>query len=102
MSGGHFNYVNDYLQSELFGYKDRPTNVLEDREISELVWDVLQLIHTFDWYKSGDTGKETYMVAKEKFKKKWFDDRGDRVQRVVDTALQEVREELYETFNLKT
>lgn len=101
MSGGHFNYVDSRLKDEIFGWGDNPTNVFEDLEISELVWDILNLIHDFDWYKSGDTSKETYLRAKADFKKKWMDNRGVRVRRIVDEALQRTKDELYETFNIK-
>ena len=65
---------------------------------SELVWDVLDLIHDYDWYASGDTCKETYLKKKDAFKKKWFCNRGVRVRRIVDDALKQAKEELYETF----
>ena len=72
MSGGRFDYKDSELKSEIYGWTDEPENVFEDMEISELVWDVLDLIHDFDWYASGDTCKETYLKAKAEFKKKWF------------------------------
>lgn len=100
MSGGRFDYVDSRLKNEIFGWTDEPRNVFEDREISELVWDVLDLIHDFDWYASGDTCKETYLKAKEAFKKKWFSNRGVRVRRIVDDALKQCKDELYETFAL--
>ena len=101
MSGGRFNYFNDNLKCEIFGWADKPSNVFEDREISELVWDVLNLIHEYDWYASADTDKETYLKAKAEFKKKWFSNRGVRVRRIVDEALKQCKEELYETFGLE-
>lgn len=101
MSGGHFGYVDSQLKNEIFGYVDCPTNVFEDREISELVWDVLDLIHAYDWYASGDTCKETYLKARTEFKQKWMGNRGVRVKRIVDEAIQRTKDELYETFNLK-
>ena len=100
MSGGRFDYVDSRLKDEIFGWCDKPSNVFEDREFSELVWDVLDLIHDYDWYASGDTCKETYLIAKENFKKKWFSNRGVRVRRIVDEALKECKEELYKTFGL--
>lgn len=100
MSGGHFEYKDRNLMWEIFP-DDVPTNEFEDREISELVWDVLNLIHDFDWYKCGDTGKETYLEAKAKFKKKWFSNRGVRVRRIVDDAVKELKDELYETFDVE-
>lgn len=101
MSGGRFCYIDGQLKSEIFGWTDKPSNVFEDREISELVWDVLDLIHAFDWYASGDTRKETYLKAKAEFKKNWLDNRGVRVRHIVDEALKQARDELYETFGLE-
>ena len=101
MSGGRFDYVDSRLKNEIFGWADQPSNVFEDREISELVWDVLDLIHEYDWYVSGDTSKETYLKAKAKFKKKWFSNRGVRVRGIVDAALEQCKDELYETFGFE-
>ena len=99
MSGGRFDHKDISLKSEIYGWTDEPSNVFEDREISELVWDVLDLIHDFDWYASGDTCKETYLKSKAEFKKKWFSNRGVRVRRIVDDAIQQCKNELYETFD---
>ena len=102
MSGGHFGYLEGSLQNEMFGWTGTWHNVMEDREISELVWDVLNLIHDYDWYRSGDTSEETYLKAKDKFKKKWFGgNRGVRVRKIVDDALAEAKAELYKTFGLE-
>ena len=101
MSGGHFDYLDGRLKDEIFGYEDKVKNVFEDREISELVFDVLDLIHEFDWYCSCDTSKETYLKAKAKFKRKWFSNRGVRIKRTIDTAIDEVRAELYETYGIE-
>ena len=101
MSGGRFDYVDRRLKEEIFGWTDKPCNVFEDMEISELVWDVLNLIHDYDWYKSGDTCKETYLKAKTEFKEKWMGNHGARVRRIVDEALKQCKDELYETFRLE-
>lgn len=98
MSGGHFGYMDSNLKSEIFGWTDKPHNAFEDMEISQLVWDVLNLIHAYDWYKSGDTCKETYLKAKKDFKRKWFSNRGVRIRQIVDDALGRCKNELYETF----
>lgn len=97
MSGGRFNYYNDYLKSEMFGYGgDKPINVMEDDEISELVWDVLNLIHDLDYYQSGDTCRETYIESKKEFKKKWFGNRSERLEQIVDKKIEQLREEVKE------
>lgn len=101
MSGGQFDYIDGRLKSEIFGYGDTLRNALEDREISELTWDLLDLLHEFDWYKSGDTGEEDYLKAKVEFKKKWLGNRGVRVKRIVDAAIEDVRKELYKTYGLE-
>lgn len=101
MSGGHFEYIDAQLKNEIFGWESKPSNVFGDAEISELVWDVLELIHHFDWYKSGDTRKETYLKHKADFKKKWMGNRGVRVRRIVDDAIARTKEELYETFSIE-
>jgi hypothetical protein len=72
MSGGHFNYQDKQLKNDMFGYDHEYKNPLEDKEISNIVYDVLTLLHDFDWYKSGDTNEETYLKCKENFKKKWL------------------------------
>lgn len=102
MSGGHFEYLDSRLKDEIFGWTNKPTNVLEDRELSELVWDVLDLLHEFDWYYSGDTSKEKYLEAKAKFKKKWLGgNRGVRIKRTIDAAIDEAKTELYETYGIE-
>ena len=72
MSGGHFNYKDSDLKNEIFDWEDKVSNQFQDPEISELIFDVLDLIHDYDWYISGDTGREDYLKAKATFKKKWL------------------------------
>lgn len=101
MSGGRFNYADSQLKNEIFGWmEDKPHNVFEDKEISELVWDVLDLIHEYDWYASGDNCKDTYLKAKAEFKKKWFGNSEVRVCNIVDAAINDCKTELYETFGI--
>ena len=99
MSGGRFDYIDRSLKSEIFGRTDTPSNVFEDKEISALVWDVLDLIHEYDWYASGDTCEETYLKAKAAFKEKWLNgNRDGRIRRIVDETLKQTKDELYKTF----
>lgn len=96
MSGGRFNYMDSTLKSEIFGWGDNPINVFEDREISLLVWDVLELIHDWDWYASGDTGEGAWLEAKNAFKKKWFTTpRRDRLKKIIDETAEEYKQEMY-------
>lgn len=96
MSGGYFQYEDRHLKYQIFPH-DKLTNELEDREISEIVWDVLELLHEFDYYKKGDSDEEDYIKAKNEFKKKWFeDDRSIRCKRYID----DMKKELYATFGI--
>ena len=87
MSGGLYAYQNDSLCDEVTGvYPDygldtdehrekaiaaRILNKLEDKQISEIAYDVFCLIHSYDWYFCGDTCRDDYMADVKAFKKKW-------------------------------
>ena len=96
MSGGRFNYADCNLKSEMFGWVDEPYNVMEDDEISELVWDVLELIRVFDYYRCSDTDRDTYIKRKNEFKKKWFGNRKIRLEQIVDKKIEQLKEEVKE------
>ena len=116
MSGGHFNYQNDRLCEEIYGYdiypnygergaslsaKARRKNPLKDYVISELIFDVFCLLHSFDWYESGDTCEETYREDVKRFKDKWLATQPSaRVKEIVDDEIIRLREELYKSFNI--
>ena len=101
MSGGRFDYLDLSLKNEIFGWNEKCYNVLEDVELSELVWDVLDLLHDYDWYISGDTEEDTWLKAKSEFKKKWFEvERKDIIKREIDNSLENCKEELYKTYDI--
>ncbi len=91
MSGGKFDYKNDSLSNELFGWdvsthygigesklynefvaQARRTNPMRDRVLSELVYDVFCLLNSLDYWLSGDTSESQYRDDVKKFKKKWL------------------------------
>ena len=109
MSGGHWDYKNDELYHEIFGWEfdfhsktyerrvmmARNKNPLEDKELSELVMDVFSLLHSYDWYASGDTDQPSYMNDVMRFKKKWLEcSFDDRVKREIQKTLREGEAEL--------
>ena len=115
MSGGRFNYTNDSLSSEMFNYlstsygqsefdladQARRINPLKDRQVSELCWDLLCLIHSFDWMISGDTGEESYAEDLRYFKKKWLKTPPEElVKREVDKTIAELKADLYDEFGI--
>ena len=97
MSGGHFSYQDKSLKIDMFGYDHEYKNPLEDREISNLVYDVLTLLHVFDYYKSGDTGEENYLTEKDKFRNKWLRNKNyqkEVLEQIINDTLQDTKDEL--------
>lgn len=118
MSGGRFDYRNDYVCEDIFGVYPsyglgnkemddgrrlaRRRNPFENTMISELVFDVFCLIHSLDWYKSGDTGEDTYLEDVEYFSKKWLHrDYIDLAKTEVEKSIEELRGTLFKTFCLQ-
>lgn len=102
MSGGYFDHLDGQLKTEIFSYTDSPRNAFEDLEISELTWDLLNLIHAYDLYVCGDTERDRYLKAKAAFKSKWLNSSTEtRIKRIIDKALDELRRELYETYDIE-
>lgn len=118
MSGGRFNYEQRNLGYEMYPYSSvdyglgdrdyfcsvklaRKHNPMEDRQLSELVFDALCLVHSLDWYLSGDTGEETYRKDVRFFKAKWLKATADDLTKTeIDKSIDELRDELYQTFCL--
>lgn len=116
MSGGHWEYTNDGLARMIFGwtvdvnYGEKGfsqskiaarIDPLEDREMSEMLWDMLCVLHSFDWYKSDDTSEDTYREDVKRFKEKWLNVTAEeRVRRAVEDGCQELRNEIYRMFGV--
>ena len=116
MSGGHFEYLDQQLAREMFGWnidicygergfskvnKAGAINPLQDREISKLTWDLLCLIYSFDYYICGDTREETYLEDLKYFKDKWLKPgRKETAKRLVDEECNELRKELYKELGI--
>lgn len=122
MSGGRWNYEQCNLGYEMFpgcdvcyGLGDdskskysnytssvkraRKLDPMEDKQISELVFDVLCLIYSADWYKSGDTGEDFYRNDLEFFKQKWLKAKpDDTIKSEIDKTIVEAKDELYRSF----
>lgn len=81
MSGGCYGYHDISLKNEI-GSDD-----FEDIEVHDLVMDVLDLIHDYDWYQECDTSREDYLKAKDEFKKKWFHNPDRRLKMMFSTII---------------
>lgn len=114
MSGGVWNYANDTLAGDIFGWgldidyglnreehkisamQARKADPLEDKELSELVFDVFCLLHSYDWYTSADTGEATYRADVKAFKDKWLKRSGaQRIKDEIEKTLFEANNSLY-------
>ena len=117
MSGGHFSYINDQACNEIYGWQlsanygergfsqspaARRIDPFEDRVMSELVFDVFCVLHSYDWYAFGDTGEATYREDVQRFKDKWLKPmRGKRAKEIVDAELADARAKLYRAFGVQ-
>ena len=88
MSGGSHNYIAYTINGELFEDRiethytnvcdaknariARNLNPMHDRELSELMADVMCLLHALEWYDSCDIGEESYKKYVNKFNEKWM------------------------------
>lgn len=92
MSGGAFEYKDSSLMDELYpnsyNYKNSSDieNVFEDKEVSELMYDALSLIHDLDYYLSGDTSKDDYNKKLNFFKDKWMNNQNNNKNTIVISA----------------
>ena len=87
MSGGSLDYYPRRLSEDLFGWhmnldygedgwkqaeQARRINPLGNHEISEMCWDMLCLLHSYEWHSSGDTCEAQYLEDLDHFKEKWL------------------------------
>lgn len=88
MSGGSLNYLASTMCDSLFDYgvdRDykkicdknnakiaRKLNPLHDKELSELMADVICLLYALEWYGDCDIEDKTYKECVKKFKSKWM------------------------------
>lgn len=104
MSRGYWDYNNQSLQDEIFGWgaeANSVPNIFEDKEISEIIFDMFQLLYAFDSYKSGDWSESDWLGQKGNFKNKWFGKTEDeRVKRIVESALADAKDEIFKTFGI--
>lgn len=88
MSGGSMNYIYRRFEDA--------SNYMNDKEIKELLKDLGELFHDYEWWDSGDISKSAYIETLEEFKAKWFgkDKKSERVKKYVAESLDELKEEI--------
>lgn len=88
MSGGSLSYFYSSLGEHIGDFGDR--------ELDDLVRDLVKLFHDREWYLSGDTGEGSWRESRDKFKAKWFAELGrkDRIEKY----LKQLSSELFDSF----
>lgn len=88
MSGGSMNYIYRRVEDA--------SDYIDDREIKDLLNDLAELLHDYEWWDSGDYSKSTYIETLDKFKAKWFgkDKKSERVKKYVAESLDKLKEEI--------
>lgn len=121
MSGGRFNYDNDQAGTSIFGWnvnidyglgdrkyymesvkEARQQNPFQDKQLSEMAYDLFCLLHSLDWYLPGDIGEDTYQKDRAFFKKKWLKPTAsDLAAAEIEKSICECRAELLNTLLVK-
>lgn len=95
MSGGSHNYAYCQIDEYFVGH-------MHDRELDDLMKDVSKLMHDLEWFDSGDYGPDGYFDTVKAFKRKWFEQpRKDRLRKLIDKSVEELRGELYQMIGVK-
>lgn len=95
MSGGHFDCDYDY-----FKMHDWAKRIQQDGNplFADLLRDVGNLLHSYDWWKSGDTSREDWLKDWKAFLNKWT---GSSVKDLSDKQIEDyVRYMVYESFGV--
>ena len=89
MSGGHFDYVDKKLYN-------RSEQVRQDGNplLAELLHDLGDLLHEYDWWISGDTGRERWLEAWTNWQNKWMN--GDSSELSFDAITDVLRQMIWE------
>lgn len=95
MSGGAYDYKFEEIKDTYIGR-------MHDIELDKLMMDLVVLLKSLEWWQSGDTGQEIYREGVKSFKEKWLGvSQEERVTRLIEDALSEVKDKLKEAFLFK-
>ena len=90
MSGGSHNYLYSQVDEEYVGR-------MRDKELDDLMTDLVTLLHDLEWWQSNDYDEEQYRKTVREFKGKWFStDRNERLTKYIDEAMEKLAVELHE------
>ena len=70
MSGGYWDYIS--FKIEDIAKELNPEVTKEEREFGALLEEIAKLLHSAEWWKSGDTPKESFQKEWNGFKEKFL------------------------------
>lgn len=91
MSGGS----HDYTYQKLDVYDDIPKKY---KDFKDLLKDVQEMLHSYEWWQSCDTGIEDFEKDLAAFKKKWM---GKKYVEGYDKATDDIRHAISEVLKLE-
>lgn len=90
MSGGSYNYTCFRVEDEYVGQ-------MHDKELDEMMRDLVNVLHDVEWWQSSDIGEDDYRKIVRAFKEKWFNQtRAERLIPIIDKEIDRLRTELVE------
>ena len=81
----------DYLCYKM----ENAIELIDDKEIRDLMKDLAEVMHDLEWATSGDYGMGTYQETLSKFKEKWFSgNRNERLKDYIKESLNNLEQEI--------
>ena len=91
MSGGSFEYryliIEDCYVGNMF-----------DKELDEMLKDLVKVLHDLEWWQSGDISEKKYRETVTKFKAKWFKRDKVNIERIIEKEFSNKKDELLSQF----
>ena len=90
MSGGQLNYFYSNLEDHVGDF--------QDRELDDLVKDLVKLFHDREWFLSSDICEGSWVESRDAFKKKWFAENARQAR--IEKYLEDMKTEVLKSLGL--
>lgn len=112
MSRGFWDYKNEGLKTDIFGWdynnsseiadSDTPVvDVFKDIMISEIIYDMFSVLYAADSYFCGDWSEDSYREVTNEFKKKWINASPEELTKYfINKKIEEAKKELCKSFGV--
>ena len=92
MSGGSYDYKYSVLEDYYAGY-------MYDKELNEMIKDLVEVLHDLEWWQSCDISEEDYRKTVTNFKKKWFKRDNMQVKGFIEKEFENTKQNLLKQLN---